>query len=145
MADVIAPQNTIDFETSLHLRDTRQDIWENGEDVIFVIRKETDIERSKYGGIKNKKRSITNVPLKARVTFNPSDRRLQSLGMIERTDVLVETAHLDWMDLNITWKDFETIKMSVQIEGVKYDIKERRRNLRVDREYMEILFGCQKT
>lgn len=155
--DVIAPQASVSFETQLNLRDYKVDIYENGEDVIVERRgmaqgSASDTTRGQYGGLKNKQRlsaTISKKNIKARVEYNPSIKTLEKTGIRSEVELLCVTAMLDWLDPTtylslVPWREFDSIKTTFVIEGIRYVIKDKNRITRIDNRFMELAFGLAR-
>lgn len=139
----------IDFEKTSALNDARDMIRERGQSVKIHFHLETGITRDTFNSIK--KRSQAAAPAVTMyafpVTYNPTRKDLDEAGIKEKTEVLIKTATLDWIDAGYTvatLKDLDSIRATVIIAGAKYEISSKQLDSQYADSYLYVHIGCNR-
>lgn len=137
------------LETDHALRDARDIIRERGKLIEIRLHQEQKITRDKFNSIKNRGTGTTpELPFYAYpITFNPTDKEIDAAGLRERTQVLVKTAMLDWNDAGYTMetlKQPDSIRATVIISGVKYEIRDKVLESQMGDTFLYVLLGLNK-
>jgi hypothetical protein len=115
----------VSFENTGALLDIKWVIDERGAPITINHRVEGDIMRDKYNSIKQKEVVTTRYTMNAfPIQPNPTEDQLTKAGFIERVDIIMYTAMLDWTDNSLNPKnDIDIVRDTIEYDGVTYKLK----------------------
>lgn len=129
-------------EQTTALLDVQRVVNEYGSEIIVHLTSESGIIRDAYGGIKKKAGTGTEYHIHAfPITYNPTEKQLEKMGIRERVDVVAYTAKKDWSDDGYTYNDIYSTQDTLEIEGEKFEIKTLARFSQFGDEWLYYLFG----
>lgn len=147
--DPAISRSGVKLERDYALVDARDKIWELGEQIELRLHEEGTIERDRLGNIV---RRITNSNISYLfyafpIIQNPTVEQVETAGLREKTELIVYTAMLDWMLNNINLDRLQSlnmIKMSVIINGAKYEIKDKNWHSEFSDTHLYITLGLNR-
>lgn len=138
----------VEFETSQALADAQQIVAERGAAVTIQLRREANVERDQFNSIKS--RSTTESILSTRafpVRHNPTEKYLEKVGLREKSEVVIHTAMQDWLDAGYDMtrlKELDMIRMTVVLDLVRYEIKEKNFFSQFRDTYLYVVIGMNR-
>lgn len=139
----------VQLEKENALKDAETIIKLRGAQIVVRLFEETTILRDKFNSIK--KRDITPDPgitlYAYPIIFNPTEKQLEDAGIRERTEVLIKTAVKSWVDLGYTMetlKDINSIRATVIMDGVKYEIRDKQLDSQYQDTFLYIHLGLNR-
>jgi regulation of enolase protein 1 (concanavalin A-like superfamily) len=140
----------VEYEKGRALIDAKMIVDERGEatQVHFAIRKEKDIVRDKYNSIKRRD-DVTELTMNAYpMDFNPSERKIEKAGLVEKCDLIIYTARQDWLNAGLDFDDINAELTTVKLGGSNsddtYEIRDKGRVSHFREEYLYFTFGLRK-
>jgi hypothetical protein len=137
------------FSQEHALIDARDIIRELGQPVLIRFYEEEDTDRDEFNSIKNQdttqKPGITFYAFP--VIYNPTEKQLERVGIMEKTEVLIKIAMLDWTDAGKsadTLKDLNMGKAKVIIKGATYEVKTKQLDSQYTTTYLYIHLGLNR-
>lgn len=128
------------MEKTLALRDVYNVVNQYGSTVAILQQSEEQTERDEYGSIIN--REPISVYVNAfPVELDPSEKKLQSLGINEQISVLIYLSKLECDNKGLTFEKINTILHTFQWQGVEYKITTKRYFSHFGNEYLYIVLG----
>ena len=125
------------------LADTQHAINQQGVPVTFRTVHESELTRSGYESVKVRAR-IPTIDVYAFVEFSPSQQRLDKVGIYTDVDALITTASKDWTDAGYTFPDVDPLRWRVEIQGVSYEIADKKQRAQMATGYLYYVFGVKK-
>jgi hypothetical protein len=127
-------------EKNIALRDVYNVVRQYGSTVEILQQTEAQTERDDYGSIIN--RTATTITVNAfPVELDPSEKKLQALGINEQTNVLLHLSKLECDEMGITFDSINSIIHTFQWLGVEYKITSKRYFSQFNGEYLYIILG----
>ena len=137
------------------LQDAQAITAEYGNPVVFNVRQEGQVGRDSYNSIKSRATPVAPWPFSvnaASITYTPSRKQVEKIGLRELHDVTIKCAVQDFMDIGIAFDDIETIRTTVEISpinpgessGATYEIKEKSRTGAYANGYLYYAFGLAR-
>lgn len=139
----------VQHEKEHALIDARDIIWERGEQITIRLYEEDTIVRDQFNSIvKREAGEVTDrLFYSYPVIYSPTDKDMEKAGIRERTRVIVYTAMQDWIDYEYTLdtlKDLNSIRMSVIINGAKYEIVDKALQSQFADTYLYVVLGLNR-
>jgi len=114
---------SVSLELSSALIDVQNVCHEYGTILTINQRGEAQIARDSYQSIEEYKASSAPLTIYAwPVTYDPSERELDRVGIFERYQCLAYTPMKDWTDANMTFQSIDALRWTVVLEGVEWKI-----------------------
>jgi len=137
------------------LQDAQAITAEYGNPVVFNVRQEGQVGRDSYNSIKSRSAPIAPWPFSvnaASITYSPTRKQVEKVGLRELHDVTIKCAVQDFMDIGVAFDDIEMIRTTVVIapvipgesSGATYEIKEKARTVAYANGYLYYSFGLAR-
>lgn len=148
MSDPISTIGTTQ-EKNDALRDARYFIRERGAPVTVRLHTESTVTRDRFNSIKRRGNGApADLTFYAfPITYNPTDKQLESSGIRERTQVLIKTSVLDWTDAGYdvdTLAAIDSIRATIIINGAKYEIRDKQLDSQYQDTFLYIHIGLNR-
>lgn len=151
MRQAVGPA-AVQFEYQNALLDTQAMEWEYGQGVSIHIRGEDEITRDTYGSIVSRPLDLyTMVQNAAEISYQPTRKQLEKAGLREETDAIIYVAMQDFIDKGLSFDDLEIKRMSIdihaipgEVNGTRYEVKEKSRAGAFGNGYLYITFGLRR-
>lgn len=141
-------RNAVDFDRQAALVDVRQIVTERGKAVTIHLRGEENVSRDKLGSIKSRTTERKQLNFYAfPIRFNVTEKYMEKVGLREKTQVIIHTAMQDWLDQGYSMnqlKDLDMIRMTVVIDSVKYEIKDKSLYIQLGDSFLYVVLGLNK-
>ena len=116
----------INFEQEHALIDSRNNIWERGEQITIKLYEENTVNRGKLNFINQRSIPATTLIYYAfPIIFNPSEKQFMDAGLKEKSQLIVWTSMWDWNNSNFGMKrlnNINLIKNVVIYRNSKYEL-----------------------
>ena len=133
----------VQLEETHALKDSADYLYERGSEIKLYINSETTIDRDIYGSIK--KRTPTYITLHAfPLDYNPTDDQLMKAGVREQVDLLVTLATKHLTDNGLSYKEIDTGRFEVDVNGDIYSIKDKNQINMFSHVYLNVILGLSK-
>jgi hypothetical protein len=137
------------------LQDAQAMTAEYGNPVTFNQRKESEVTRDLYNSIASRAVPTGVFPFNvnaATISYNPTSKQLEKVGLREKCDVTIKCAVQDFMDIGVAFDDLETIRTTVVIQpvipgessGATYEVREKSRTGAYANGYLYYAFGLSR-
>lgn len=134
----------VQHELDNALLDVQNIVNEYGCDIKMIFGEETAQTRDIYNSIK-KRGGINTYLLKAwPVVYNPTVQQIEKCGIREQCDCIIGLARKDFIDAGIDYKTLELIRITIEIDGLSYRIKELGKESTFGGMFLYINFGLAK-
>lgn len=127
------------------LADVQNIVHERGMMVKVQIRNENQILRDSYGSISERMDSVSFFVKAFPVEMNPSQKQLEKAGIRETQEAVAWMAYKDFTDAGYTPEAFELIRMTVIMNGMQYQVKERGLVSQFADAFLYVTFGLSKS
>jgi hypothetical protein len=126
------------------MKDVQAVVDSEGTLIEFILRDEDQVTRDDYNSIK-KKTQMIQVLLKAfPVTYSPSKKFLEKVGLREDNEVIIHTAMKDWLDKGYNYDDIEILRSTVKLNDNTYQVKEKTLADYVGNNGIYVVLGLKK-
>jgi hypothetical protein len=99
------------------LHDVQRIINDEGSYITILLRSESNITRDAYNSIEERANTIKFNIKAYPIIFNASKDLKEKIGFREDTEVVIYTAHQDWIDAGYTYEQIDPIRDTVRIFG----------------------------
>ena len=127
-------------EKNIALRDVYNVVRQYGSSVDILQQTEAQTERDAYGSIINRQ-PVTLTVNAFPVEIEPSEKKLQSLGINEQVSILIYLSKLECDERGLTFDEINTILHTFQWQGVEYKITTKRFFSHFGDDYLYIVLG----
>jgi len=124
-----------------------QDITnEYGTAIKIYLRGETDVTRDKYNSIKEFDTAPDGLieTYAEPFTYSPTRNQMEKAGIHEQIDVLAYIATQDFVDAGYTYFDIDTVRSTVEGDGMTFAIKDKNQVSDYGVESIYIVLGLTK-
>jgi hypothetical protein len=126
------------------MKDAQAVVNSEGTMIEFILRDEDQVTRDDYNSIKNKTQ-ITSVLLKAfPVTYSPSKKFIEKVGLREDNEVIIHTSMKDWIDKGYNYDEIEILRSTIKLNDNTYQVKEKTLADYVGNNGIYVVLGLKK-